>query len=125
MTTRRDFIQSIPTIGAAFAVTGHTLLESPAVAAPMAGAATDAHRMIAERMPRVVPIVSNWQIVRLDKRMSGEPMVAASGAMLGLLWNPAEISTYDIAFIEGAGAPLDGNNRYVLRFAPPPAIERR
>ena len=74
-------------------------------------------------MPRVVPIVNSWQIVRLDERMSGEPMVAASGAMLGLLWNPAEISTYDVAFFDGAGTPLDGNNRYVLRFAPPPPVD--
>jgi hypothetical protein len=37
-----------------------------------------------QRMPRVVPIVNNWQVVRLDKRMSGDPMVAAAAAMLGL-----------------------------------------
>lgn len=85
-------------------------------------AATDAHRMIAERIPRVVPIVNNWQIVRLDKQVSGEPMVAASGAMLGLLWNPKEVSTYDVAFKDGGGAPLDGRNRYVIRFAQQPPV---
>jgi hypothetical protein len=73
-------------------------------------------------MPRVVPIVNNWQIVRLDKRMSGEPMVAASGAMLGLLWNPKEVSTYDVAFVDGTGAPLDGRNRYVIRFTQQPPV---
>ena len=73
-------------------------------------------------MPRVVPIVNNWQIVRLDKRMSGEPMVAAAGAMLGLLWNPKEVSTYDVAFMDGNGAPLDGRNRYVVRFTEPPPV---
>jgi hypothetical protein len=73
-------------------------------------------------MPRVVPIVNNWQIVRLDKRMSGEPMVAASGAMLGLLWNPKEVSTYDVAFLDASGAPLDGKNRYVIRFAEQPPV---
>ena len=70
-----------------------------------------------------MPIVNNWQVVRLDKRMSGEPMVAAAGAMLGLLYNPKEISTYDVAFVDGSGAPLDGNNRYVLRFDPPPPVD--
>jgi len=95
---------------------------SPQAQRGLERAATDAHQMIAERMPRVVPIVNNWQIVRLDKRMSGEPMVAASGAMLGLLWNPKEVSTYDVAFVDGAGAPLDGGNRYVIKFAPQPPV---
>lgn len=95
---------------------------SPPTKRGLERAAADAHRIIAERMPRVVPIVNNWQVVRLDKRMSGEPMVAAAGAMVGLLWNPKEISTYDLTFFDGAGAPLDGNNRYVLRFDPPPPV---
>jgi hypothetical protein len=47
-------------------------------------------------------------------------MIAASAAMLGLLWNPAEINTYDVAFLDGAGAQLSGVNRYVLSYAPPP-----
>lgn len=96
---------------------------SPAAQAGLARAAVDANRIISERMPRVVPIVNNWQIVRLDRRMSGEPMVAASGAMLGLLWNPAEISTYDVAFLDGNGTQLDGRNRYVIRFDPPPPVD--
>ena len=96
---------------------------SPAAQAGLTRAAEDANRIIAERMPRVVPIVNNWQIVRLDRRMSGEPMVAASGAMLGLLWNPAEISTYDVAFLDGDGIQLDGRNRYVIRFDPPPPVD--
>jgi hypothetical protein len=95
---------------------------SPQARRGLERAATDAHRMIAERMPRVVPIVNNWQIVRLDKRMSGEPMIAASGAMLGLLWNPKEVSTYDVAFKDGSGAALDGRNRYVIRFAQQPPV---
>lgn len=96
---------------------------SPQTRRGLERATADAHRMIADRMPRVVPIVNNWQIVRLDKRMSGEPMVAASGAMLGLLWNPKEVSTYDVAFVDGDGAPLDGRNRYVIRFAPQPPVD--
>jgi hypothetical protein len=95
---------------------------SPQAQRGLERAATDAHRMIAERMPRVVPIVNNWQIVRLDKHISGEPMIAASGAMLGLLWNPKEVSTYDVAFKDGSGAPLDGRNRYVIRFAQQPPV---
>jgi len=95
---------------------------SPQARRGLERAATDAHRMIAERMPRVVPIVNNWQIVRLDKHISGEPMIAASGAMLGLLWNPKEVSTYDVAFKDGSGAPLDGRNRYVIRFAQQPPV---
>jgi hypothetical protein len=96
---------------------------SPQARRGLERAAADAHRIIAERMPRAVPIVNNWQIARLDKRISGDPAIAAAAAMLGLLWNPAEISTYDVAFLDGSGAPLDGNNRYVLRFAPPPPVD--
>lgn len=51
---------------------------------------------------------NNWQLARLAKRKSSDPVVAAAAAMLGLLWNPAEISTYDVAFFDGDGAPLDG-----------------
>jgi hypothetical protein len=96
---------------------------SPQARRGLERAAADGHRIIAERMPRAVPIVNNWQIARLDKRISADPAIAAAAAMLGLLWNPAEISTYDIAFLDGAGAPLDGNNRYVLRFSPPPPVD--
>ena len=96
---------------------------SPQARRGLERAAADGHRIIAERMPRAVPIVNNWQIARLDKRISTDPAIAAAAAMLGLLWNPAEISTYDIAFFDGAGAPLDGNHRYVLRFAPPPPVD--
>jgi hypothetical protein len=96
---------------------------SPQARRGLERAVADAHRIVAERMPRAVPIVNNWQLARLAKRKSGDPAIAAAAAMLGLLWNPAEISTYDIAFLDGSGAPLDGNNRYVLRFAPPPPVD--
>lgn len=95
---------------------------SPAARRGLERAAADANRIIAERMPRAVPIVNNWQLARLDKRKSGDPVVAAAGSMLGLLWNPAEINTYDVAFFDGTGAPLDGHNRYVLHFDPPPPV---
>jgi len=95
---------------------------SPQTQRGLERAATDAHKAITDRMPRVVPIINNWQIVRLDKRMSGEPMVAAAGAMLGLLWNPKEVSTYDVAFLDGSGSPLDGRNRYVIRFQEQPPV---
>jgi hypothetical protein len=95
---------------------------SPQTRRGLERAAIDAHKMIADRMPRAVPIVNNWQVARLDKRMSGDPMVAAAAAMLGLLWNPEEVSTYDVAFVDSTGAPLDGANRYVIRFAPPPPV---
>jgi hypothetical protein len=96
---------------------------SPQARRGLERAAADAHRIIAERMPRAVPIVDNWQVARLDKRMSGDPVIAAAAAMLGLLWNPREVSTYDVAFVDGRGAPLDGRNRYVVRFAPQPPVD--
>ncbi len=96
---------------------------SPQARRGLERAVADAHRIVAERMPRLVPIVNNWQLARLDKRISGDPVFAAGAAMLGLLWNPQDISTYDVAFFDGSGAPLDGSNRYVLRFAPPPPVD--
>jgi hypothetical protein len=95
---------------------------SPQARRGLERATADAHKMIADRMPRAVPIVNNWQIARLDKSLSGDPMIAAAGAMLGLLWNPKEVSTYDVAFRDGSGAQLDGRNRYVIRLAPPPPV---
>lgn len=85
-------------------------------------AATEGHRIIADRMPRVVPTANNWQIVRLDRRISDDPMVAAGAAMLGLLWNPKEISTYDLTFFDGTGEVLDGSNQYRLHFDVPPPV---
>jgi hypothetical protein len=96
---------------------------SPQTQRGLERATADAHRIIAERMPRVMPTVNNWQIVRLDRRMSGDPMIAAAGAMLGLLWNPVEVNGYDVAFLDGKGVPLDGNKRYVLRFDRPPPVD--
>jgi hypothetical protein len=96
---------------------------SPAAQRGLERAAADGHRIIAERMPRAVPIVNNWQLARLDSRKSGDPVIAAAAAMLGLLWNPAEISTYDVAFFDGNDAPLTGQNRYVLRYDVPPPVD--
>ncbi len=95
---------------------------SPQAQRGLERATADAHRIITERMPRVMPTLNHWQLVRLDKRMSGDPMIAAAGAMLGLLWNPREVNTYDLTFFDGSGAPLDGSNRYILRFDPPPPV---
>lgn len=69
-----------------------------------------------------VPIVNHWQNARLEKKGSHDPVVAAASAMLRLLYNPQEVSTYDVTFHDGAGAPLSGSNRYVLRLAPPPPV---
>lgn len=95
---------------------------SPQTRQGLERAVTDGHRIIAARQARVMPVHNNWQIARLDRRLSGEPMVAAAGAMLGLLWNPVEISGYDIGFFDSKGAPLHGNNRFVLRLDPPPPV---
>lgn len=95
---------------------------SPEARRGLERAVKDGNRIIAERMPRVMPIVNNWQIVRLPRSISADPMIAASGAMLGLLWNPLEINSYDVAFTDAKGAQLDGRNRYLLRYSvPPPA----
>ena len=42
--------------------------------------------------------------------------------MLGLLYNPGVVATYDVTFTDGTGTPLDGKNRYVLRLDPPPPV---
>ena len=42
--------------------------------------------------------------------------------MLGFLYDPREVSTYDVAFLDGAGAPLDGSNRYVVHLARLPPV---
>jgi len=96
---------------------------SPETRRGLERATADANRMIAARMPRIMPVVNNWQIIRLERRISGEPVISAAGAMLGLLWNPLEINSYDITFFDGQGGKLDGSNRYVLKYAPPPPVD--
>lgn len=83
----------------------------------------EGHRIITERQRRAVPIVNNWQIARLSPTGSTEPVIAAASAMLGLLYNPMEVSTYDVVFHDGAGAPLDGKSRYVLHLGPTPLVD--
>lgn len=95
---------------------------SPQTQRGLVRAAADAHRIISERQTRSMPIVNNWQTARLDRRISDDPVVAAASAMLGLLWNPVEISGYDLAFKDGSGQPLDGRHRYILRLDPPPPV---
>ncbi|GAA0310730.1 DUF1254 domain-containing protein [Rhodovulum strictum] len=96
---------------------------SPATQAGLERAAADAHRIITARTQRSVPIVNNWQVARFDRRISGEPLFAAAASMIGILWNPAEINTYDLAFQDGDGAQLDGRNAYMLRLDPPPPVD--
>lgn len=96
---------------------------SPATQAGLTRATADAHRIITERTQRSVPIVNNWQVARFDPRISDQPIFAAAASMIGLLWNPAEINTYDLAFLDGDGGQLDGRNRYVLRLDPPPPVD--
>jgi hypothetical protein len=86
-------------------------------------ATADAHRIITARTQRSVPIVNYWQLARFDRRISGDPLFAAAASMIGLLWNPAEINTYDLGFQDGSGAQLDGRNSYVLRLDPPPPVD--
>lgn len=96
---------------------------SPATQRGLERATADAYRIITERTQRAVPVVNNWQLARFERRISGDPLFAAAASMIGLLWNPAEINTYDLAFQDGEGAPLDGRNAYVLRLDPPPPVE--
>jgi hypothetical protein len=96
---------------------------SPATQAGLTRATADAHRIITERTQRSVPIVNNWQLARFDRRISRDPLFAAAASMIGLLWNPAEINTYDLAFQDGGGSQLNGRNSYVLRLDPPPPVD--
>ncbi len=85
-------------------------------------AAAEGHRIISERQKRFVPIVNNWQLARLDPDMSDEFLISAGAAMLGLLFNPKEVSTYDVTFFDGNGQVLDGTNSYTLHLDPPPPV---
>jgi len=96
---------------------------SPQTQAGLTRATADAHRIITARTQRSVPIVNYWQLARFDPRISGDPVFAAAASMIGLLWNPAEINTYDLAFQDGTGAQLDGRTSYVLRLDPPPPVD--
>lgn len=96
---------------------------SPATRAGLTRATADANRIVNERTQRAVPIVNSWQIARFDRRISSDPRFAAAASMIGLLWNPAEINTYDLGFQDGTGALLDGRSSYVLRLDPPPPVD--
>lgn len=95
---------------------------SPASQRGLERAVAEGHRIISERQRRVVPIINNWQILRLEQDTSDEFLISAGAAMLGLLYNPKEVSTYDVTFFDGDGQPLDGRNRYVLHLDPPPPV---
>ncbi|MGI9511603.1 MAG: DUF1254 domain-containing protein [Anderseniella sp.] len=95
---------------------------SPQTQKGLKRAVADGHRIIFDRQRRAVPIVNTWQLARLPQDGSSEPLSAAGLAMLGLLYNPKEVATYDATFYDGTGAKLDGRNRYVLRFDPPPPV---
>jgi len=96
---------------------------SPQTQAGLERATADAHRIINARTQRSVPIVNHWQLARFDRRISGDPVFAAAASMISILWNPAEINTYDLGLHDGDGALLDGRNRNVLRLDPPPPVD--
>ena len=96
---------------------------SPETRRGLERAVAEAHAIIARRLPRVVPSINNWQIFRIDKDTSDNFMFSAGGAMLGLLYNPLEVSTYDLTFFDGDGAQLDGKNDYVIHLDPPPPVD--
>ena len=95
---------------------------SPEAQRGLERAAKEGHRIVFERQPRAVPIVNTWQVARLPQDFSKEPVGAAGGAMLGLLYNPGVVATYDVTFTDETGTSLDGRNRYVLRLDPPPPV---
>ncbi|MGI9262199.1 MAG: DUF1254 domain-containing protein [Woeseiaceae bacterium] len=95
---------------------------SPQTQRGLERAVADAHGIIFERQRRAVPIVNTWQVARLPQDGSSEPLSAAGTAMLGLLYNPKEVATYDVTFYESNGEQLEGRNRYVLRFDPQPPV---
>lgn len=95
---------------------------SPAAQKGLERAAAEGHRIIDARTARAVPMVNGWQLARFPAQSSDAPLVAAASAMIGLLYNPAEVSTYDLAFTDGTGAALTGANRYVLHYDVPPPV---
>lgn len=80
---------------------------------------------LAERFPHLAPAVNGWMDITDTMGVYGDHYIKrAIVSMVGLGANPAEDAIYPVLQVDADGKPLDGGNRYVIRFegdALPPA----
>jgi hypothetical protein len=79
--------------------------------------AAAALRAMQAKVPKLAPLVNGWQVPVETMGVYGNYYLKrATLAMIGLGSNPPEDAIYPLAFVDGVGSPLDGDNDYVLHF---------
>ncbi len=79
--------------------------------------ATAARQAMQAKVPKLAPLVNGWQVPVETMGVYGNYYLKrATLAMVGLGSNPPEDAVYPLAFADGDGQPLNGENKYVLHF---------
>lgn len=92
--------------------------QSPEVRAALDAAPQAAAAHMRESVPLLARVVNGWQMNTDTMGVYGNHYVKrAAVAHLGLGANPAEDAVYPLNLADADGAPLDGDNDYVLHFA--------
>jgi hypothetical protein len=93
-----------------------TRSEDPAVRSGLLRAAASTELLLKERAARLGVKINGWQVM-LEAGRYDDYLSRAALAWMGGAWAKLpEDALYPMAFTDGDGKPLDGRNRYVLRF---------
>jgi hypothetical protein len=91
--------------------------QKPAVRQALERAMKEGPRRMAAKVEKLAPVVNGWQMPTEGMGTYGTHyLTRATVALVALGANVPEDTVYAIAFTDGDGQPLDGGNRYVLRF---------
>jgi hypothetical protein len=88
----------------------------PAIRAGLLRAAATTERLLKERAARLGSTVNGWQVMMAVGRYDDYLGRAAVAWMGGAGANLPEDGLYPMGFVDADGKPLDGRNRYALRF---------
>jgi hypothetical protein len=91
-------------------------IADPAIKSGLLRAAASTERLLKERAARLGSMVNGWQVILEAGRYDDYLARAALAWMGGAGANLPEDGLYPMAFADADGKPLDGRNRYVLRF---------
>ncbi len=89
----------------------------PEIKQALEEAATTGLQMMQAKVPKLAPLVNGWQVAAETMGVYGNYYLKrATLAMIGLGSNPPEDAIYPLAFADGDGKPLNGQDDYGLHF---------
>jgi len=95
----------------------------PATQKGLTRAAADALKIIEQKEKSFAKRVNGWVEAILEGDMSDDPVNHAGVTKMGLLYSQKEVSTYHVGYLDGDNKPLNGANKYIIKFNPVPPVD--